>query len=70
MSPIPSKTTASNVEKYLTGYALLALTGAVITLFWLYISLNTFIREDLTRQNVEMKLIIQKNNEVINNLKP
>jgi hypothetical protein len=60
-SPIEiNEKNASGLRKYFYEYTVLGLCFAVATLFYLYITLNLYIRE--TQQNV-----IQKNSEVLNN---
>lgn len=61
--------TAPGIRKYLTEYAILALTGAVMYLFFSYRDLNTYIRENLSTMNAEQKTTIQKNTETLQDLK-
>lgn len=69
MLQLPNEKTASNVQKNIIGYALIAMGGAVCTLFVLFISLNSYIREDLQKSNRDMQLIMYKNNQVLQDLK-
>lgn len=55
----------SSLRKYLVEYVVLGLVGAVLTLFYLYLDLNNYIRKDLTRQNIETQAVILKSNEAI-----
>lgn len=63
-NPEPSK-----LRRYLVEYALLALCGCVIFLFYLYVDLNRYIREDLTKINTEQGRTLQTVNETMNEIK-
>ena len=60
---------AQSVIRNLYGYVVLALCVAVITLFGLYYNMNRFIENELMSANMKMQAIIEKNTDVINNLK-
>jgi hypothetical protein len=56
----------SAVRKYLYEYVLIALVGCVVYLFLLTNSLNNFIRDELTRQRVDMVRTVEANSNTIN----
>lgn len=58
-------TKPSSIRKYLWEYALIGLTGAVIGLFYLYINLNNYIRNEYSKTIRENSQIIQS--FIINN---
>lgn len=60
---------ASSVEKHLVGYALIILGAAVVTLFWLYISLNNDFRDFLQGGFTKNSLIIQDNSNALRELR-
>jgi len=63
-NPEPSK-----LRRYLAEYALIVLSGCVIALFYLYVDLNKYIREDLTKMNTEQGKALQSVNETMNEIK-
>jgi len=63
-NPDPSK-----LRRYLTEYALFALSGCIVFLFYLYVDLNKYIREDLTKINTEQGKTLQSVNETMNEIK-
>lgn len=61
-----SKETASLLRKYIYEAALMALAGAVITLFNMYLSLNDYVRNEMTKQNVEVVKQLTENTNALN----
>lgn len=63
-TPEPSK-----MRKYFYEYSIFSLVGAVVFLFYLYADLNKYIREDLTRQNVEQRETLHDVSETMKEIK-
>lgn len=63
---IPNEDQAKGVRKYLYEYALIALAGCVVYLFYMYHSINSFIQTSLMQSNIEMRITIEKNTDALN----
>jgi hypothetical protein len=65
---LPDNEQMTNVQKNVIGYAIISLSGAVCTLFFLYINLNNYIKGDLQKNNDNLLKIVEKNNIVLKDL--
>ena len=63
ISPIPDVKTVSGFRKYMVEYIIMALAAALITLFYMFINLNTYIRTDLLQQQIRATGVMEKSNE-------
>lgn len=59
----------SILRKYFFESVLIALSVCVVTLFYLYIDLNKYVRNNLTNEVVNSRLIIQDNTQALNETK-
>lgn len=62
---IPNDVRPSAVRKYLYEYVLIALCGCVVFLFFSFNSLNEFIRDELTKQRLELMRTVEYNTNTI-----
>ncbi len=62
-----NKDGAGIIRKYFVEFAIVALVGAVGTLFNLYLSLNNYVREEMTKQTIEVIKQMQENTNALNN---
>ncbi|HEX7904822.1 MAG TPA: hypothetical protein VF487_13180 [Chitinophagaceae bacterium] len=58
----------SQIRKYIFEYVVIFLAAAVVTLFYMFMDLNKYIREDMVRLNIETKEAIIKNNQTLSEL--
>lgn len=63
MNPLPDVKQVSNFRKYMTEYIILALSGALITLFMMFINLNSYIRTDLLQQQIKNTNALEQSTE-------
>lgn len=65
-NPEVKETTAIYLRKYLTEAVIIVLASAVVSLSLMYNSLNTFIRETMTKQLIEQARVIERNTDAFN----
>lgn len=53
--------TAKSIQRNYLGYCVIALAMAVIYLFTLYVSMNAYIRDELTKELIRSNMVIEQN---------
>jgi hypothetical protein len=62
-----TKESASLIRKYIYEVALIVLFGAVIKLTALYLDLNSYVRNEMVKQNLEVVKQLTENTNALNN---
>lgn len=58
--------TAISLRKYFYEYVVIALCAAVVSLSLMYNNLNNFIRDTMSKQEIEQTKVIERNTDAFN----